>query len=109
MPTTGTTLQFEHPHDGSSDALLRAALVPFESLDETLARPAWTATFAAFLIERGDGLDLFYLLYLLEFDAQPTEDRARRLYDFFFANHGQTTSLEVPDEVVRCAHPRPSR
>ena len=79
------------------------ALAPFDTLEGTLARPAWTATFARFLIERGDGLDLFYLLYLLEFDAEPTEDRARRLYDFFFANHGQTTSLEVSDEVVRTA------
>eukprot|EP00038_Savillea_parva_P004790 m.142202 g.142202 ORF g.142202 m.142202 type:complete len:1139 (+) comp11580_c0_seq2:162-3578(+) len=86
--------------DVLSDQLLKQAMQPFESLTETLKRPAWTATFAHHLIEMGDGLDLFYFLTLEQFDAHPTEERARRLYDFFFANHGATISLEVDEHVV---------
>jgi hypothetical protein len=79
---------------------LPQAMAPFQSLAETLARPAWAATFAHHLIEQGDGLDLFYLIFLEQFEKHPTEERARRLYDFFFANHGVTISIEVDEEVV---------
>eukprot|EP00036_Acanthoecidae_sp_10tr_P021045 CAMPEP_0206327336 /NCGR_PEP_ID=MMETSP0106_2-20121207/22094_1 /ASSEMBLY_ACC=CAM_ASM_000206 /TAXON_ID=81532 /ORGANISM="Acanthoeca-like sp., Strain 10tr" /LENGTH=77 /DNA_ID=CAMNT_0053759947 /DNA_START=97 /DNA_END=327 /DNA_ORIENTATION=- len=63
-------LQYEHPGvaDDMSDQLLKQVVAPFQSVEETLARPAWTATFAKHLIENGDGLDLFYLLFLLQFD-----------------------------------------
>lgn len=76
------------------------AMAPFQSLAETLKRPAWTATFAHHLIDQGDGLDLFFFLFLRQFDKSPTEARARRLYDFFFANHGMTISLDVDHDIV---------